>query len=92
MDAISAGCVSVSRSLVPLSGRGQLAKRSAAVVGRLQPGALDHRAHRPVDHEDALGEGGAKRRDARLPPAAHAATRRPSTWQIAYVSSARLSV
>src|SRR3546814_18814495 len=36
----------------------------AAVVGLLEAVALDHRAHRAVDHEDAFGERGFERGDA----------------------------
>src|SRR3546814_5861811 len=35
-----------------------------AVVGLLEAVALDHRAHRAVDHEDAFGERGFERGDA----------------------------
>ena len=55
----------------------------AAVIGGLEPGALDHRAHRAVEHEDALRERGLERGDPRLSRVAHAAARSPSAWQIA---------
>ncbi len=34
-----------------------LGEALAAIVGFLQPMALDHRAHRAIDDQDALGEG-----------------------------------
>src|SRR5690606_34850805 len=43
----------------------------AAIVRFLQPVALDHRAHRPVDHQDALAQRGLEERNAlRMEPPA----------------------
>ena len=48
------GCVSTSRSLLPLTSRFQSLKRVAAIAGLVELVALDHGAHGAVDDEDAL--------------------------------------
>ena len=56
MPAMSSGRVSTSRSLLPLRSLRVIAEPLAAELGVGQLEALDHRAHRAVEDEDALGE------------------------------------
>ena len=56
----------------------------AAIAGLVQLVLLDHRAHRAVEHEDALGRRRSRRVFSTLitqPPSS--AGRKPSKWQIA---------
>ena len=56
ISSMIAGCVSESRSLQPLRSRGWSFELAAAELGLAQLLALDHRAHRAVDDQDAPGQ------------------------------------
>ena len=64
MPSMIAGCVSVSRSLLPLTSRGQVAEALAAIGSLVELVALDHRAHGAIEHDNALLEKLAQRGDA----------------------------
>ena len=56
MPPMTSGRVSTSTSLLPLRSCGCECEPLAAEVGLLQLVPLDHRAHRAVENEEALGE------------------------------------
>ena len=64
MSAIASGCVSTSRSLLPLTSLAMVGEALAAIVGLVQLVALDHGAHGAVDDQDALVGGLLERGDA----------------------------
>ncbi len=83
-----AGSASAGRCC-PCRSRGQSREALAAIVGLVEPVALDHRAHRAVEHEDALAEQAAELASALR--SQHGSVswprrgrgRTPSAWQIA---------
>ncbi len=54
MSPMIFGCVSDSRSLLPLRSRRPILEALAAVIGLAQLVALDHGAHGAVQDQDAL--------------------------------------